>query len=404
MTMTISSTSAATTQADEKTSLPVAEFREFLTEEHEEIRKMVRDFATKEIAPKAAEVDRNHRFPAETFTALGKLDLLGIPIATEYGGAGLDYRSNVVAIEELGRACASTALSYLAHLSLGTMPIYMFGTEAQKQRYLPKLTSGEYLGCWALTEPGTGSDAGAQKTTAVLDGDQWVLNGCKQFITNASVAQTVVVMAMTDKSLGHKGISSFVVEKGTPGYSVSKIERKLGTRGSPTCSIIFDNCRIPKENILGQVGEGYKQALMTLESGRIMASGLILGIAQAAFDAALVYAKQRDAFGQPIGKFQFIQGYLADMATQISAARMLTYHAAWLKDHGKRVTLEGSQAKLFTAEIATRVCNQAVQIHGGYGYIEDFPVERFLRDVKLGEIGEGTSEIQRLLIARELGL
>ncbi len=382
----------------------IAPYAEFLTEEHLAIRDMVRQFATDVIAPKAAEVDQNHRFPSETFKELGRLDLLGMLVPSEYGGAGGDYRSYIVALEEVGRACGSTGLSYMAHLSLGTMPINLFGTEAQKRKYLPKLVSGEHLACWALTEPGCGSDASAQKTTAVLDGDEWVINGSKQFCTNASVAETAVIMAMTDRSQGTKGISSFIVEKGTKGFHVSKIEKKLGTRGSPTCTIIFEDCRIPKENLIGEVGEGYKQALKTLEGGRLGASALILGIAQAAFDAALSYAKQREAFGKQIGQFQFIQGYLADMATQLSAARMLTYHAAWLKDHGKRVTLEGSQAKLYTAEVGTRVCNLAVQIHGGYGYVEDFPVERFLRDVKLGEIGEGTNEIQKLLIARELGL
>ncbi len=379
-------------------------YGEFLTEDHHAIREMVRDFATREIAPKAAEVDSNHRFPEETFKRLGELDLLGIPIPREYGGAGGDYRGYVVALEEIGRACGSTGLSFMAHCSLGTMPIYWFGTEEHKKRYLPKMASGAYLGCWALTEPGTGSDAAAQKTTAVLDGDTWVLNGRKQFITNASVAQTAVIMAMTDPLKGNKGISSFIVEKGTPGYEISKIERKLGTRGSPTCSLTFEDCRIPRGNLLGEVGEGYRQALMTLECGRIAGSALIIGIAQAAFDAALTYGHQREAFGQPVGKHQFIQGYLADMSTQLNAARLMVYHAAWLKDRGKRVTLEGSQAKLLASEIATRVCNLAVQIHGGYGYIEDFPVERYLRDVKLGEIGEGTSEIQRLVIARELGL
>jgi alkylation response protein AidB-like acyl-CoA dehydrogenase len=376
----------------------------FLKEEHQAIAAMVRQFAAEQIAPKAAEIDRNHRFPAEIFQELGRLDLLGMLIPSEYGGAGGDYRSYLVALEEVGRACGSTGLSYMAHLSLGTMPILLFGSEEQKRKYLPKMASGEHLGCWALTEPGTGSDASAQKTTAVLDGDCWVLNGEKQFCTNASVAQNAVIMAMTDRNQGNKGISSFIVEKGTAGFKVSKIERKLGTRGSPTCSIVLENCRIPRENLLGKVGEGYKQALMTLEGGRLGASILIIGIAQAAYDAALSYAKQREAFGKTIGQFQFIQGYLADMSTQLSAARLMTYHAAWLKDHGQRVTMEGSQAKLFSAEIATRVCNLAVQIHGGYGYIEDFPVERYLRDVKLGEIGEGTNEIQRLLIARELGL
>jgi alkylation response protein AidB-like acyl-CoA dehydrogenase len=376
----------------------------FLNDEHHAIRELVSDFATREIAPKSAEVDRNARFPEETFKALGKLDLLGLPIGAEYGGAGADYRSYAIAVEEIGRACGSTGLSYAAHVSLGSNPIYLFGTEEQKKKYLPKLTSGQSLGCWALTEPNTGSDASAQKTTARLDGDKWVLNGSKQFITNATHADVGIIMAMTDKSKGSKGISCFIVEKGTPGYSISKVERKMGMRGSPTASLLFEDCRIPKENIIGEVGDGYKQALITLEGGRISIGALALGIAQGALDAALTYAKQREAFGQPIGKFQFIQGYLADMATQVHAARLMLYHAAWLKDHHKRVTLEGSQAKLYASEIASKVCNLCVQIHGGYGYIEDFPAERFLRDAKLCEIGEGTSEIQRLVIARQLGL
>lgn len=382
----------------------VLPFGEFLTEDHHAIREAIRDFATREIAPKAHETDQEAKFQIETFKKLGKLGYLGLPIGAEYGGAGADYRSYVIAVEEIGRACGSTGLSYAAHVSLGTNPIYKFGTEEQKKKFVPKLCSGEYIGCWALTEPGTGSDASSQKTTAKLVGDHWVLNGTKQFITNATDADVAVIMAMTDVSLGRKGISSFIVEKGTPGYSVSKVEKKLGMRGSPTASLTFEDCKIPAGNIIGAEGEGYKQALMTLEGGRLSIGALALGIAQAALDAALVYAKQREAFGQPIGKFQMIQSYLADMSTYVSAARLMLYHAAWMKDHGKRVTLEGSQAKLYASEIASKVCNLCVQIHGGYGYIVDFPAERFLRDAKLCEIGEGTSEIQRLLIARQLGL
>lgn len=382
----------------------VLPFGDFFTEEHHAILEAIRDFATREIAPKAHAVDQEARFPIETFKELGKLGYLGLPIGSEYGGAGADYRSYVIAVEEIGRACGSTGLSYAAHVSLGTNPIYKFGTEEQKKKYVPKLCSGEYIGCWALTEPGTGSDASAQKTTAKLVGDHYILNGTKQFITNATDADVAVIMAMTDMSLGRKGISCFIVEKGTPGYSVSKVEKKLGMRGSPTASLTFEDCKIPVENMIGAEGEGYKQALMTLEGGRLSIGALALGIAQSAFDAALTYAKQREAFGQPIGKFQMIQAYLADMSTYISAARLMLYHAAWMKDHGKRVTLEGSQAKLYASEIASKVCNLCVQIHGGYGYIVDFPAERFLRDAKLCEIGEGTSEIQRLLIARQLGL
>ncbi len=386
------------------TSVEAKPYGEFLTEEHRAIQEMVRDFAAKEIAPKAKEVDSKAQFPVETFKALGKLDLLGLLVPVEYGGAGADYRSYALAVEEIARACGSTGLSYAAHASLGTNPIKLFGTDAQKKRWLPKLASGEYIGCWALTEPGTGSDAAAQKTTAIRDSDFWVLNGTKQFITNATHADVAIIMAMTSPELGKKGISAFVVEKGTPGFYVSKVEKKLGMRGSPTASLTMENCRIPFDHILGAPGEGYKQALMTLEGGRISIASLALGIAQAALDSALVYAKQREAFGQPIGKFQLIQGYLADMATQVQAARLLIYHAAWMKDQGMRVTMESSQAKLFASEMASRVCNLCVQIHGGYGYIEDFPAERYLRDAKLCEIGEGTSEIQRLLIARQLGM
>ena len=375
-----------------------------LDDEHHAIREAIRDFATKKIAPNAHDVDQNARFPIETFKELGKLGYLGLPIGTEYGGAGADYRSYCIAVEEIGRACGSTGLSYAAHVSLGTNPIYLFGTEEQKKKYIPKLASGEHIGCWALTEPGTGSDASAQKTTAKLVGDHYVLNGTKQFITNATDADVAIIMAMTDKAAGRKGISSFIVEKGTPGFYVSKVEKKLGMRGSPTASITFEDCKIPKENLIGAEGEGYKQALTTLECGRLSIGSLALGIGQAAFDAALSYANQREAFGQPIGKFQLIQGYLADMSTQLHAARLMLYHAAWLKDHHKRVTLEGSQAKLYASEVASKVANLCVQIHGGYGYFVDFPAERFLRDAKLCEIGEGTSEVQRLVIARQLGL
>lgn len=392
---------ALTTTATAEDVLPYAEF---LTGEHQDIRNLIRDVATNEIAPRSAKVDKEAKFPVENFKKLGELGMLGLLVPEEYGGTGSDYRSYAIAVEEIGRACGSTGLSYAAHCSLGTKPIVLFGTEAQKKKYLPKLASGEWIGSWALTEPGTGSDASSQKTTAKKQGDHWVLNGTKQFITNATDADVSIIMAMTDPSQGRKGISAFVVDKGTPGFYVSKVEKKLGMRGSPTASLTMEDCKIPLENILGEPGEGYKQALMTLEGGRISIGSLALGIAQAALDSALQYAKQREAFGQPIGKFQLIQGYLADMATQVQAARLLLLHAAWMKDHGKRVTLEGSQAKLFASEIASRVCNLCVQIHGGYGYIEDFPAERFLRDAKLCEIGEGTSEIQRLLIARQLGL
>jgi len=379
----------------------VLEYGEFLTDEHHAIREVVRDFADREIAPKAAEVDRNARFPEETFKELGKLDLLGLLVPTEYGGAGADYRSYTIAVEEIARVCGSTGLSYAAHCSLGTNPITLFGSEEQKKKYLPKLARGEYLGCWALTEPGAGSDAANQRTTAVRDGDHWVLNGTKQFITNATHADVAIIMARTDASKGKKGISAFIVEKGTPGFYVSKVEKKMGMRGSPTASLTMDNCRIPAENLLGNEGEGYKGALTTLEGGRISIGTLALGIAQGALDAAYTYSRQREAFGQPIGDFQLIQAYLADMSTMVRAARLFLYHAAWLKDHGK-LTYENGQAKLYASDIAMKVTNLCIQIHGGYGYIEDFPAERFLRDAKLCEIGEGTSEIQKLVVAQEI--
>jgi butyryl-CoA dehydrogenase len=372
-----------------------------LTDEHHAIREVVRDFANREIAPRAAEVDRNARFPEETFKELGKLDLLGLLVPTEYGGAGADYRSYAIAVEEIGRACGSTGLSYAAHCSLGTNPINLFGTEEQKKKYLPKLARGEYLGCWALTEPGAGSDAANQRTTAVKDGDSWILNGTKQFITNATHADVAIIIARTDPGKGKKGISAFIVEKGTPGFYVSKVEKKMGMRGSPTASLTMDNCRIPAENLLGKEGEGYKGALKTLEGGRISIGALALGIAQGALDSAFTYSRQREAFGQPIGDFQLIQAYLAEMSTLVRAARLMIYHAAWLKDHGK-LAYENGQAKVFASDIAMKVSNLCIQIHGGYGYIEDFPAERFLRDAKLCEIGEGTSEIQKLVIAQEL--
>jgi len=383
------------------TAKDVLPYGEFLTDEHHAIREMVRDFANREIMPKAAEVDRNARFPEETFKELGKLDLLSLLVPTEYGGAGADYRSYAIAVEEIGRACGSTGLSYAAHCSLGTNPINLFGTEEQKKKYLPKLARGEFIGCWALTEPNAGSDAGNQKTTARRDGDHWVLNGTKQFITNATHADTAIIMAMTDPSKGKKGISAFIVEKGTPGFYVSKVEKKMGMRGSPTASLTMEDCRIPAGNLLGKEGEGYKGALQTLEGGRISIGSLALGIAQGALDAAYTYSRQREAFGQPIGDFQIIQTYLAEMSTLVRAARLLIYHSAWLKDHGK-LTYENGQAKLFASKIAMQVADMCIQIHGGYGYIEDFPAERFLRDAKLCEIGEGTSEIQKLVIAGEL--
>jgi butyryl-CoA dehydrogenase len=371
-------------------------------EEHLMLQETIRNFADKEIRPLAAKIDEESYFPKEIFTKLGEMGFLGLPIPEEYGGAGADTLSYAVTVEEIGRACGSTGLSYAAHVSLGTSPFYLFGTEEQKQKYIPKLASGEWLGAWALTEPGAGSDAAGQKTTARLDGDHYVLNGAKTFITNALYADTFIIMAMTDKAKGNKGISAFVVEKGNPGLKIGKTENKMGMRGSPTSQIILDDCRIPKENILGKEGEGFIQALKTLDGGRISIGALALGIAQAALDAALKYSMERQQFNSPISNFQSIQNHLADMATEIHAARLMIYHTAWLKDNKIPFTKESAMAKLYASEVSCRATNLAIQIHGGYGYIKEFPVERFLRDAKLTEIGEGTSEIQRLVIARNM--
>jgi butyryl-CoA dehydrogenase len=374
----------------------------FLKEEHLILQETIRNFAQNEIKPLSYKVDEEAYFPLENFKKLGEMGFLGIQLPEEYGGSGIDTLSYVIAVEEIGKACGSTGLSYAAHVSLGTTPFYLFGTEEQKKKYLPKLAKGEWIGAWALTEPGAGSDAVSQKTLAVRDGDYYVLNGSKNFITNALYAQTCIVMAMTNKEKGNRGISAFVVEKGTPGFKLGKLENKMGMRGSPTSQLIFEDCRIPKENLLGQEGEGFIQALKTLDGGRISIGALALGIAQAAFEDALKYCNEREQFGKKISSFQSIQNYLADMSTEIHAARLMLYHAAWLKDNKIPYSKESSMAKLYASEVSSRVTNLAIQIHGGYGYIKDFPVERYLRDAKLTEIGEGTSEIQRLVIARNL--
>lgn len=378
------------------------QFGFFLKEEHILLREAIRDFAEKEIKPLAEKVDSESYFPLENFKKLGEMGYLGLPIPEEYGGAGADTLSYAIAVEEIGRACGSSGLSYAAHVSLGTSPFYLFGTEEQKKKYLPKLASGEWLGAWALTEPGAGSDAAGQKTTAVRDGDSYILNGTKTFITNALYADSFIIMAMTDKARGNRGISAFVVEKGTPGFKLGKTENKLGMRGSPTSQLIFEDCRIPAENILGKEGEGFIQALKTLDGGRISIGALALGISQAAFEAALKYSMEREQFNQSLSGFQSVQNYLADMATEINAARLMIYQCAWMKDNKVPFTKESAMAKLYASEVSRRVTNQALQIHGGYGYIKEFPVERFLRDAKLTEIGEGTSEVQRLVIARNL--
>jgi alkylation response protein AidB-like acyl-CoA dehydrogenase len=373
-----------------------------ISKEHEEFRKKIREFAEKEIEPKAKELDEAGKFPFDTIKKLGEMGLLGMVVPKEYGGSGYDTLSYSIAVEEISRVCGSTGITVAAHNSLGLYPIYLFGNEEQKRKYIPDLASGKKLGSFGLTEPGAGSDAAGTKTTAVRDGNFYAVNGSKTFITNASVGETFVFTAVTDKTKGYKGISSFILEKGMKGFSVGKKENKMGLRGSDTATLIFEDLKLPKENLLGKEGEGFKQFMITLDGGRISIGSMALGIAQGAFDKALKYAKERMQFGKPIADFQAIQWKLSDMAMQIEAARHLIYHASELKDKGERFIKESAMAKLYASEVGRFVCHQAIQIFGGYGYLSDYPVERYFRDVKLCEIGEGTSEIQRLLIAREL--
>ena len=375
-----------------------------LTEEQNLIRDMVRSFAETEVAPSAAERDEQEHFDrALMFDRLGELGLTGIVFPEEYGGAGADYISYAIAVEELSRVCGSTGVTLSAHLSLCANPIYMFGTEEQKQKFLVPLARGEKIGAFGLTEPSAGSDAGGTKTTATRDGNEWILNGSKIFITNAGEAEVYVVLARSDKSAEkHRGISAFIVEKGTPGFSFGKKEKKMGIRSSPTMELVFENCRIPAENLLGQEGQGFKVAMKTLDGGRIGIAAQALGIAQGALDAALAYTKEREQFNKPIAAFQGVSFQLADMATQIEAARLLIYNAAYRASAGLSYSQESAMAKLFASETAMRVTTQAVQLHGGYGYTREFPVERMMRDAKITEIYEGTSEVQRVVIGAGL--
>jgi len=371
-----------------------------LTEEQSLIRETVRSFAETEVAPSAKERDENDRFDRELmFDKLAELGLTGIVFPEEYGGAGADYISYAIAVEELSRVCASTGVTLSAHLSLGANPIYLFGNEVQKQKFLTPLAEGSKMGAFGLTEPTAGSDAGGTRTTAVLDGDQWVLNGSKIFITNGKEADIYVVFARTDKTAQkHHGISAFIVEKGSPGFSFGKKEEKMGIRSSLTYELVFENCLIPKENLLGEEGQGFKIAMKTLDGGRIGIAAQALGIAQGALDAAVAYTKERKQFDAPIASFQGVQFQLADMATQIEAARLLVYQAAYRASNKLSYGKEAAMAKLFASETAMRVTTQAVQVFGGYGYTREFPVERMMRDAKITEIYEGTSEIQRLVI------
>jgi len=373
-----------------------------LADEQKEIKRSVREFAENEIRPRVMEWDERQQFPHEVISKLGPMGLMGVVFPTEYGGAGLGYVEYVTVIEELSRVDGSVGIIVAAHNSLCAGHIFAAGTEDQKRKYLAPLARGEKLGCWSLTEPQAGSDAGGTRTTACLEGDHWVLNGAKTFTTNGTYADICVAMAVTDKTSRKHGISAFIIEKGTPGFHPGKKENKLGLRASDTAEVVFQDCRVPRENCLGQPGEGFVDSLKVLDKGRISIAALAVGMAQGAYEAALAYAKQRRQFARPIAEFQAIQFKLADMATEIDAARLLTYRAARLADQGCRVTREGAMAKLFAGEVAVRVANEAVQIHGGYGFIKDYPAEKYYRDVKLCTIGEGTSEIQRLVIAREI--
>ena len=373
------------------------------TEEQKHLRKSVREFAEGEIAPHVMEWDEASHFPLELLPKLAEMGLLGVIFPEEYGGTGLGYVEYVIVIEELSRVDGSVGLFVAAHNSLCSNHIYKFGTEEQKRKYLIPLAQGKKLGAWSLTEPEAGSDAGGTRSTAVRNGNNWVLNGSKTFTTNGHYADTCVAMAVTDKAKGSHGISAFILEKGMPGFRPGKKENKLGMRASDTSEVIFTDCKVPAENLLGPEGEGFTGSLKILDGGRISIAALGLGMAQGALDAAVCYAKQRKQFGKSISEFQAIQFKLADMATEVEAARLLVYQAAWLADQNNaRFTRESSMAKLFASEVAVRVANECVQIHGGYGFIKDYPAEKFYRDVKLCTIGEGTSEIQKLVIARQL--
>lgn len=374
-----------------------------LTQEQQMIKEMVRDFAKKEIAPFAAELDTTCRFPIETFKKMGELGIMGIPISKQYGGSGGDTISYAIAVEEIGCACGSTGLSYAAAVSLGACPIYYFGTEEQKQEYLVPMASGKSLGAFGLTEANAGSDAGGTLTKAVLNGDEFVINGAKCWITNAGYARTVTITAVTGKDgRGKNIISAIIIPTDTPGFKINSNYKKMGLHGSNTSELLLEDVRVSKKNLLGNPVKGFGQFLHTLDGGRISIAALSVGIARAAFDAALKYSKERIQFGKTLSSFQAIQFKLADMAMDIELARNMVYKAAWLKDNNKPFRKEAAIAKLFASEMAVRTSNQAIQIHGGYGYMKEYHVERYLRDAKLMEIGEGTSEIQRIVISRQL--
>lgn len=370
-----------------------------LSKEHEMLREMYRSFTVSEVKPLAEEIDEEERFPVETVEKLARYGFFGIPFPKEYGGAGADNLAYAMAVEELSKACGTTGVIVSAHTSLCAAPIYEFGTEEQKQKYLVPLAKGEKIGPFGLTEAGAGTDAAGQQTKAVLEGDYWILNGSKIFITNAGYADTYIVMAMTDKSVGTRGISAFIVEKDFEGFSVGKKEKKMGIRGSSTCELIFENCKVPKDNLLGKIGQGFKIAMKTLDGGRIGIASQALGLAQGAIDETVKYTKERKQFNKPIAAFQNTQFQLADMQTKTEAARLLVYKAAYLKDQKVDYSKEAAMAKLYASEVSSEVTNKAVQLHGGYGYTREYGVERMMRDAKITEIYEGTSEVQRMVIS-----
>ena len=373
-----------------------------LTKQQQLFLQMIREFAEKEVKPLAAEIDEQERFPMETVEKMAKIGIMGIPVPTQYGGAGGSNLMYSIAVEELSAACATTGVVVSAHTSLCVAPILEHGTEEQKQKYLPKLATGEWIGAFGLTEPNAGTDASAQQTTAVLDGDNYIINGSKIFITNAEYAHVYIVFAMTDKSQGVKGITAFIIEKGTPGFTFGKKEKKLGIRGSATSELIFENCVIPKENLLGKVGGGFGIAMKTLDGGRVGIAAQALGIAQGAMNETVKYIKERKQFGKPLSAFQNTQFQLADLQTRVVAARLLVRQAAYKKDQGVSYSADAAMAKLYASETAMEVTSKAIQFHGGYGYTREYPVERMLRDAKITEIYEGTSEVQRMVISAAL--
>lgn len=373
-----------------------------LTREQEMIREVMREFTKKEVEPIAGEIDETGRFPRETVEKMARYNMLGIPFPEKYGGAGGSEIDYAIAVEELSRACGTTGVICSAHTSLACWPIYRYGTEEQKEKYLIPLAKGEKLGAFGLTEPNAGTDAAGQETVAVLDGDNYILNGTKIFITNGGEADIYIIFAMTDRSKGTRGISAFIVEKDTPGFSIGKVEDKMGIRASSTTELIFRDCMVPRENLLGEEGKGFSIAMATLDGGRIGIAAQALGIAQGALDESIKYVKEREQFGRPIGKFQGLQWMIADMGTSIEAARLLVYRAAYNKTHGLPYNKEAAMAKLFAANVAMDVTTKAVQLHGGYGYTKDYPVERMMRDAKITEIYEGTSQVQQMVISANL--